>query len=149
MLPQINRGGGGAYSLPMFPSQLFIISSLTSATLLYSRYVLSQLHSLLTRSCVIKYNTYNFFNAGCIWLSDAGRCRMSNWFVRLISLQARESASSRPINNIEVTVLVEFAHYYSLLLLTAIMHIIHTFTEEALRNVPHDTQKHMRFVIMP
>ena len=68
MLPTINRS-----LLPKFlrPSQLFIISSLISSTL--SRYVLSQLHSLLTRSCVIKYNTgtYNIINTGCIWLSDA------------------------------------------------------------------------------
>ena len=64
-----------------------------------SRYVLSQLHSLLTRSCVIKYNTYIIIKTGCIWLSGAGpgRCRLSNWFVRLIILQVRESVSSRPI----------------------------------------------------
>ena len=30
-------------------------------------------------------------------MSDAGRCRLSNWFVRLIILQVRGSASSRPI----------------------------------------------------
>ena len=52
-------------------------------------------------------------------------------------LQARESASSRPI----VAVLVELAHDYSLLLLTAIMHLIRTFTEEALRKVPRVTTR--------
>jgi len=101
---------------------------------LLSRYALSQLYSLLTRSCVIKYNTgtYKIINTGCIWLcpvSDTGprRCRLSNWFVRLIFLQVRESDGYT-----KVTVLIELAHGYSLLLLTTLMHLMHTFIEESL-----------------
>ena len=40
---------------------------------------------------------------------------------------------------------------YSLLLLTAIMHLMRTFIEESLClwNLSHDAQKHVRFVIVP
>ena len=84
---------------------LFIISSLPSSTL-YG-YVLSQLLSLLTRSCVIKlWNTIPVhINTGCVWLSDAERCWFDgdcqfklNWLAlsaTLIILQVRSSASSR------------------------------------------------------
>ena len=88
----------GAYCRPKakFPrrNQWFFISSLT-----LSRHVPSQLHSLLTRYCVIIYNTgsYKIINTGCIWQSDAGRCRLSNWFVRLTIIQVIESASNRPL----------------------------------------------------
>ena len=85
------------YQSPM--SILFIIPSLPSS-ILYG-YVLSQLLSLLTRSCVIKYNTGIYQHRLCL----AEWCRAilmatvnSNWLAlsaTLIILQVRESASSR------------------------------------------------------
>ena len=85
------------YQSPM--SILFIIPSLPSS-ILYG-YVLSQLLSLLTRSCVIKYNTGIYQHMLCL----AEWCRAilmatvnSNWLAlsaTLIILQVRESASSR------------------------------------------------------
>ena len=79
-------------------SILFIISSLPSS-ILYG-YVLSQLLSLLTRSCVIKYNTGTYQHRLCL----AEWCRAilmatvnSNWLglsATLIILHVRESASS-------------------------------------------------------
>ena len=61
------------YQSPM--SILFLISSLTSSIL--SGYVLSQLLSLLTRSCVIKYNTgtYQHTYIGCDAERYRWRCR--------------------------------------------------------------------------
>ena len=72
------------YQSPM--SILFIISSLLSS-ILYG-YVLSQLLSLLTRSCVIKYNTGTYQHRLCL----AEWCRV---ILIIIILQVRESASSR------------------------------------------------------
>ena len=48
----------------------------------------------------------------------------------------------------------ELAPDYSLLLLTALMHLMRTFIEESLPlaltcNLSHDAQKHVRFVIVP
>ena len=45
----------------------------------------------------------------------------------------------------------ELAADYSLLLLTALMHLMHTFIEESLPltcNLSHDAPKHVRFVIV-
>ena len=49
--------------------------------------------------------------------------------IMIIILQVRESASSR---RSQVAVLVELAPDYSLLLLTALMHLMRTFIEESL-----------------
>ena len=46
----------------------------------------------------------------------------------------------------------ELAPDYSLLLVTALMHLMRTFIEESLPltcNLSHDAQKHVRFVIVP
>ena len=45
----------------------------------------------------------------------------------------------------------ELAPYYSLLLLTALMHLMGTFIEGSLClwNLSHGAQKHVRFVIVP
>ena len=58
----------------------------------------------------------------------------------IIILQVRESVSTR---RSQVTVLVELAHDYSLLLLTALIHLMRTFIEEALCvwNLSYDAQK--------
>ena len=71
----------------------------------------------------------------------------SNWLAlsaKLIILQVRESASSRRSQEWIVPA-------YSLLLLTALMHLMRTFIEESLYlwNLSHDAQKHVRFVIVP
>ena len=74
----------------------------------------------------------------------------SNWLAlsaTLIILQVRESASSRRSKEWISPRLPG----YSLLLLTAIMHLMRTFIEESLClwNLSHDAQKHVRFVIVP
>ena len=78
-------------------SILFIISSFPSS-ILYG-YVLSQLLSLLTRSCVIKYNTGTYQHRLCLeWCRAILATVNSNWLAlsaTLIILQVRESASSR------------------------------------------------------
>ena len=92
-------------------SILFLISSLTSSIL--SGYVLSQLLSLLTRSCVIKYNTgtYQHTYTGCDAERYRWRCRCDGdgdcqlkldcpvsdtvTLTFIIILQVRESASSQ------------------------------------------------------
>ena len=79
-------------------SILFIISSFPSS-ILYG-YVLSQLLSLLTRSCVIKYNTGTYQHRLCLaeWCRAILATINSNWLAlsaTLIILQVRESASSR------------------------------------------------------
>ena len=58
----------------------------------------------------------------------------------IIILQVRECASIRKL-----------APEYSLLLLTALMHLMLTFVEESLClwNLSHDAQKHVRFVFVP
>ena len=63
----------------------------------------------------------------------------SNWLVR-------ESASSR-----RSQVKSELAPDYSLLLLTALIHLIRAFIEVllCLWNLSHEAQKHVRFVIVP
>ena len=71
----------------------------------------------------------------------------SNWLAlsaTLIILQVRESASSRRSQE-------WISLRYSLLLLTAMMHLMRTFIEESLClwNLSHDAQKHVRFVIVP
>ena len=65
----------------------------------------------------------------------------------IIILQVRESASSQSSQS-------ELAPNYSLLLLTALMHLMRTFIEESLPltcnlRLSHDAQKHVRFVIVP
>ena len=63
----------------------------------------------------------------------------------ILILQVRESARV----NVHKS---ELAPDYSLLLLTALMHLMRTFIEESLPltcNLSHDAQKHVRFVIVP
>ena len=61
----------------------------------------------------------------------------------IIILQVRESTSSRRSQE-------WITPAYSLLLLTALMHLMRTFIEESLClwNLSHDAQKHVRFVIV-
>ena len=110
-------------------SILFIISSLPSS-ILYG-YVLSQLLSLLTRSCAIKYNTGTYQHRLCL----AEWCRAilivivnSNWLAlsaTLIILQVRESASSRCSQEwISPRLLALVAN--------CLMHLMRTFIEESL-----------------
>ena len=101
---------------------------------------------------------YRYISTQVVMLSDIdGDCQLTLPLACLVSalrlifiliLQVRESPSTFTINVHKS----ELVPDYSLLLLTALMHLMRTFIEESLPltcNLSHDAQKHVRFVIVP
>ena len=94
----------------------------------------------------MKYNTDTYQHRLCLaetlWLCDAEperyRCR---WW---LSIQTGLLEIPRRVDVHKS----ELAPDYSLLLLTALMHLMRTFME-VLLCLSHEAQKHVRFVIVP